>query len=111
MAQQQTETTRTPGPWVAKENGGDDPDERRLIICAEDRYGNLSMIARVDGDPDPCDGDPEANARLIAAAPDLMRAVEDLLPILEAVRYTAGLGKSQLARIENARAALAKASN
>lgn len=50
-----------------------------------------------------------ANARLIAAAPELLEAVKILLPILEAVRYTTGLGKTQIARIEKAKATIAKA--
>jgi hypothetical protein len=41
----------------------------------------------------------------------LLEACKSLLPILEAVRYTAGLGKTQMERVEKARAAIALASN
>ena len=50
-----------------------------------------------------------ANARLIAAAPDLLEALQDITRICEAVRFPVGLGKGQLARIEKARAVIAKA--
>lgn len=38
---------------------------------------------------------------------DLLEAAKDTLRILEAVRFTAGLGKNQLARMEAVRAAVA----
>lgn len=50
-----------------------------------------------------------ANARLIAAAPDLVEALKDTLRILDAVRLSAGLGKGQVERMDRARAALSKA--
>jgi hypothetical protein len=37
----------------------------------------------------------------------LVEAVRSLLPILEAVRYTAGLGKNQMERVAKAKTALA----
>lgn len=49
------------------------------------------------------------DARLIAAAPDLLVALTKLLPILEAVRYTAGLSGNQIERMKAARAAIARA--
>jgi hypothetical protein len=47
-----------------------------------------------------------ANARMFAAAPDLLAALQSVLPILDAVRFTTGLGKNQLSRIEKANAAI-----
>lgn len=65
----------------------------------------------------PPSGDQEANARLIAAAPDLLEALQSLEPLLEAV--TIGLGRVWVeadgsktdfgAALDEARAAIAKA--
>ncbi|MET0529222.1 MAG: hypothetical protein ABW003_12965 [Microvirga sp.] len=71
----------TPGPWRAFANGGDDTDPRKLIICAKGGFDDdWHMIAQADyGFPN--DGDPEANARLIAAAPEMLevlRAIQDV---------------------------------
>jgi len=41
--------------------------------------------------------------------PELLAALTSVLPILEAVRYTAGLGKNQMARVQAAREVVAKA--
>ena len=81
----------TPGPWEAVENGGDDEDTRKLIIVARDRYGEETMIASADDDLamfDDCD--PEANARLIAAAPDLLAALKLAAYELNAIRSRDG---------------------
>lgn len=48
-------------------------------------------------------------ANKIAAAPLMYEALKDTLRILKAVRYTAGLGKKQIERIEAAEAVLALA--
>lgn len=72
----------TPGPWHAVANGGDDDDERLRIIVARDRYGDSSAIGEVY-DPDPCNGDIEANARLIAAAPELLEACKQAAVFFE----------------------------
>lgn len=42
-------------------------------------------------------------------APDLLDPLKDLIRIAEAVRYTAGLGKGQLERVEKAKVAAAEA--
>ncbi|MVA44666.1 hypothetical protein GOZ83_06165 [Agrobacterium vitis] len=39
---------------------------------------------------------------------DLMKAAKAIIPILDALRYTTGLGKTQIARIEALKAAIAK---
>lgn len=76
----------TPGPWRAKPNGGDDEDPRSLYICAKGGFDNAwHMIAQTDAAlPARLDGDPEANAHLIAAAPDLHRALTLLLEVADA---------------------------
>ena len=63
-----TSSKHTPGPWTAEPNGGDDDDERALIICATAGTfdGQAHMIAQADRTPE-ADGDPEANAARIVA--------------------------------------------
>jgi hypothetical protein len=50
-----------------------------------------------------------ANARLIAAAPELLDALKGVTRILEAFRSTHQFGKTQTERLEKARAIVAKA--
>lgn len=70
-------TKAAPGPWFALENGGDDPDTTRRIICAKRSWdGELAMIAEVDRDLSDFGGEVEATARLIAAAPDMLAALK-----------------------------------
>lgn len=85
----------TPGPWV--------------VELADDAYcianvGNLVIM--------PCGGkvkhdNAEADARLIAAAPDLLEALEMI--VAEADSYTARTGKPVYNWLDQARAAIAKA--
>lgn len=49
------------------------------------------------------------NSRLIVAAPELLVSLKSVTRICEAMRYTAGLGKTQMERIEKAKAVIAKA--
>ena len=59
--------THTPRPWKA------DCNPRHIIGCGRD-------IARVFGRFE--DAEADANARLIAAAPELLKACQDMLDIL-----------------------------
>lgn len=98
----------TPGPWAQSHRK--QPDG----MWSTDVYDQKGeTIATLAWHVVPIKGgiatDREANARLIAAAPDLYEALKSLIPILEAVRYTVGLRGNQLERMEAGRAALAKA--
>lgn len=67
-------TEHTPGPWQLADN-----DETIVVTEALDAEGNCEIIADVltaPGKARPCDF---ANARLIAAAPDLLEIVRDLV--------------------------------
>lgn len=90
----------TPGPWSVS------PADDTVVIDAMRRE-----VAAIDGDYNTPDTWPqmEANARLIAAAPEMLDSLKDCVRMLEAVRYTAGLGKHQMERVERAKAAIAKA--
>lgn len=80
----------TPGPWVNHDG----------IIRDSSPEGWLVATCRFN----PKD---EANAQLITAAPELLAALEQCLPIIDAYRRIA-LGDGDIAA-NNARAAIAKA--
>lgn len=94
----------TPGPWWVDEpleDGGTEP------IVANAQWVICEVADGIDED-----GAMEANARLIAAAPDLLAALENLTPILEAAESNASGNpewKWVSSRINTARAAIAKA--
>lgn len=94
-------TQHTPGPWVYHVVGH--------FLDYEIRGPKSEDIASVnpsDGADDPEFYPAEANARLIAAAPDLLNAVKAALPIL----LTAEEGLPRLReRIQVCRDAIAKA--
>jgi len=73
--------SHTPGPWTVECVCGDDPHD----ICGPDRPGEgspnlLASVAYDDDDPLPhlSLAEANANARLIAAAPDLLAALKEL---------------------------------
>ena len=87
----------TPGPWVIHGNfteihPHDDPDGNQVIA---------------DVDPDCEMSNREANARLIAAAPDLLEALEAMVTTWEGPRELAAIRFAQ--NVIAARAAIAKA--
>ena len=66
----------TPGPWTVTADGAG-----WYIECAPERGHSVAYIMAEIGeeDPDTSDDEKEANARLIAAAPDLLEALQMLL--------------------------------
>ena len=93
-----TQTTHTPGPWIAEFS-----DYGEEIWFGG--YGAGMWTVEPPGAY--LDGLSAANARLIAAAPDLLAALEQCLPIIDAYRRAA-LGDGDIAA-HNARVAIAKA--
>lgn len=91
--------THTPGPWTAEQTD----DAGRWFITA----GYENIVSAQYGNPLS-----EANARLIAAAPDLLAALRDLFDQCAMVRKHWGDGSNQ-AEADNAiragQAAIAKA--
>lgn len=71
----------TPGPWILSNDG-----ETILAHRAEGRMSDIVEIAAMDPVGDVADGDPDisaANAALIAAAPDLLSALEGLVEAVD----------------------------
>lgn len=68
----------TPGPWYHDFASGMKNGNAALIEYFVRRYGDSVSIAADIVDPDTCNPS-EANARLIAAAPDLLEAAVDLV--------------------------------
>lgn len=70
----------TPGPWRAVEHQGrdvfiwDDAGTKRGYIARVNNYGTIKLA--------------KANARLIAAAPELLAALESAYTMLKAKDYT-----------------------
>ena len=101
-----TETKHTPGPWEAvitvcgfwnvREPGGISGG-RGVATIGFQKIDRSWVIDDVD----------EANARLIAAAPELLAALVDCIPDLERFVSTQGPGPDR--RLEVARAAIARA--
>ena len=94
-----TTTTHTPGPWTVDGNEIFGPQDSGVIVARLPEWGILA-----DG-PDPA----AHNARLIAAAPDLLEALQYALERFECIpehRDEIGLYRTG-ARL--ARAAIAKA--
>ena len=84
----------TPGPW-------------RVNSMTRIEAPDFGLIASVRGDL--IEPTTTGNTRLIAAAPDLLEALEGVTRTLEAFAYTTQLGRSQTERLEKARAVIAKA--
>jgi len=90
--------SHTKGPWVV----GPVDD---TVVTHMGKDGIRYEVAAVDGDYNDPDTWPimEANARLIAAAPDLLEALQNLLAVHQ------GEGGTKYHAIDIARAAIAKA--
>jgi hypothetical protein len=91
----------TPGPWVRDNNDG--YSINRIFAGARGHYA----IAQVIGD----DAETEANGDLIAAAPDLLAALEGLSEAYAALCRMTGKNfcEAESSRYEVARTAIAKA--
>lgn len=90
-------THRTPGPWQATTRG------QEWIVRATDDTGRPVTSCWLNGD------DSAANARLIAAAPETLEALERLIGAVVTEVNEKGGGGYILARLADARDAVIKA--
>lgn len=89
----------TPGPWIIFKG------EPFIVYAKIDAIGNLQTISLGNGrdylrEADDKDGEAIANARLIAAAPDLLAALKDALIQLDEHGLRGGLAESAIAKAE-----------
>lgn len=89
------QSEHTPGPWRIRENPRNDQETCDLSIC-----GDIFILADLTG---PQYAHQIANARLIAAAPELLEALEGMLRLAETA------GASDRIICYEARQAIAKA--
>lgn len=94
----------TKGPWCFKRKD-DDTDNGGLynlegnLVC---HFGDSEQYYPTDGTPPD-----EDDMALITAAPDLLAALQRMVPLYESLLNDCGLGHKDL--IDNARAAITKA--
>ena len=94
----------TPGPWKAEQNG--DGHATTGLVLAEDPYGVVATVSRRWQD---CETQ-TADARLIAAAPDLLEALKVMTDVAEKAIIASGTDAEFAAiRVAAARAVIAKA--
>lgn len=104
-----SETKHTPGPWKWTRQYRDSLGAHAFSLVDAGGYGILSCDGEANS-PQMLGGRGEANARLIAAAPDLLEALEAICEMQERT-YGYGIDTHiELARlVVPARAAIAKA--
>lgn len=98
----------TPGPWKATRRY---PNAFQVFadnvhICEIDHWGVRQTDLTSDLKPE---GEPEANARLIAAAPELLEGCKAMLPLVDGLWRQLGESEECARAVESARAAITKA--
>lgn len=94
----------TPGPWEVVVQPFADPDAKGNTVYSVEGYG-IGRIWDENGNPENY-----ANARLIAAAPDLLEVLIEALPYVESCEYDNGYKPGAVAKVvRNMNAAILKA--
>lgn len=96
--------THTPGPWLARTF----PWLGEVYVTDSTPDDGERFVGQVIASPTTCP-DWSANAHLIAAAPELLEALELAKDCMEHARQCGQLGDRWLPVIANTRAAIAKA--
>jgi len=96
--------THTPGPWIVRDHPTQD------IYIGPTNDGGAPSVAIVPRRISRTPGEHNANARLIAAAPELLEALTRLLPYANfMLSCTVDDDDAAYAAVDRARAAVAKA--
>lgn len=107
-AQRATRFKGTPGPWSAPHLSNPGPGCKCGYVFAESSMGGVAEVYVDNGSNDcPPRDEARANARLIAAAPDLLAALMELVDIVEG--HVEDGDTLDSLTLQPARAALAKA--
>lgn len=105
-------TKHTPGPWIADIDAhyADGLPLTILSATSGDGIAGVAGHAAPDGDDGGATDKTYANARLIAAAPELLDALALALPYVEMAEHDAAYSPGTVARmVKTIRAAIAKA--
>jgi hypothetical protein len=89
MSATETKQTHTPGPWELREPNCPDGPHKYGIQQINDGW----TVADINSDIE--QGEEEANARLIAAAPEMLEALEGLLSEMRDGQDSPSLGAMQ----------------
>ena len=73
--------THTPGPWEASTHPANDPEY--CHVWSKSRGRDIALVVRVKNESMVNVGSAEANARLIAAAPEMYEMCKLLLPVMQ----------------------------
>lgn len=81
MSESSREAKHTPGPWTALQRGGVLAADGLLVAQCVQPYARVTSTG-IEADREVAQG-PQANARLVAAAPDMLAALRlALTPVL-----------------------------
>ncbi len=102
-------TGHTPGPWEASTHPANDPEY--CHVWAKGRSSDIALVVRADNESMIGVGSAEANARLMAAAPDMLAALRALThqAAKEIDQSSTHDGLNNCDLLAQARAAIAKA--
>jgi hypothetical protein len=100
------EPKHTPGPWQVREDSKElswDPDKVMVDASGQE------MLAFYRHDPSDRISLLAADWKIIAAAPEMLEALKELLPLAEDFYYDVNHGDEYVEQFVKARAAIAKA--
>lgn len=103
-----TTPTHTPGPWAVSDHA---LDAKHTILDAKrgNRVGRFAIAQLISGYTE---DEAEANAHLIAAAPELLAALVEMERLATSELWNTGVMKPEFGRaLTQARAAITKATN
>jgi len=104
-----TTAHHTPGPWMTNSNGEIVDRQGRMIAPVIHAHNVPSLaFARGSGHNIAEDDGGEANARLIAAAPELLESLRELAFFAESVAHLRGMEREILPMTDKAQGVIAK---